>query len=142
MSVRSRGARVLLALAMFGSAALAQAQVEIQFWHSMTGALGDRVGNLATRFNDSQKDYKIVPVFKGTYPESMAATVAATRAGNPPHMVQVFRKSVACRILLSAGDSDYTLHHKVTDQTCLKMFKLEVVYFSLVCWTICSSRLM
>ena len=44
------------------------AQAEIQMWHSMTGALGDKVGELATKFNNSQKDYKVVPVFKGSYP--------------------------------------------------------------------------
>ncbi len=83
-------ARAALAVAVLGFATAASAQTEIQFWHSMTGALGDRVGDLAKRFNDSQKNYKVVPVFKGTYPESMAALVAATRAGNPPHMVQIF----------------------------------------------------
>jgi sn-glycerol 3-phosphate transport system substrate-binding protein len=68
----------------------AQAEVEIQFWHSMTGALGDRVVNLADRFNQSQKEYKIVPVFKGGYADSMAAAIAATRAGNAPDIIQVF----------------------------------------------------
>ncbi|MFO1316486.1 MAG: sn-glycerol-3-phosphate ABC transporter substrate-binding protein UgpB [Burkholderiales bacterium] len=88
-------ARAALAAALFGFALTASAQTEIQFWHSMTGALGDRVGDLAKRFNDSQKDYKVVPVFKGTYPESMAALVAATRAGNPPHIVQIFEVGTA-----------------------------------------------
>jgi sn-glycerol 3-phosphate transport system substrate-binding protein len=87
--------RAAVAVAMFGAAMSASAQTEIQFWHSMTGALGDRVSDLSKRFNESQKDYKVVPVFKGTYPESMAATVAATRAGNPPHIVQVFEVGTA-----------------------------------------------
>ncbi len=85
-----RFARLSVAVALFGAASTAFAQTEIQFWHSMSGALGDRVSAVAKGFNDSQKNYKIVPVFKGTYPESMAATVAATRAGNAPHIVQVF----------------------------------------------------
>jgi sn-glycerol 3-phosphate transport system substrate-binding protein len=88
-------ARPALAAALFGFALTASAQTEIQFWHSMTGALGDRVSDLTKRFNDSQKEYKIVPVFKGTYPESMAALVAATRAGNPPHVVQIFEVGTA-----------------------------------------------
>ena len=88
-------ARSALAAALFGFALTASAQTEIQFWHSMTGALGDRVSDLAKRFNDSQKEYKVVPVFKGTYPESMAALVAATRAGNPPHVVQIFEVGTA-----------------------------------------------
>src|SRR4029453_5140382 len=96
-------ARVALAAVLLGAALSAQAQTEIQFWHSMTGALGDRVANLAQRFNESQKEYKIVPVFKGTYPESMAATVAATRAGNPPHIVQVFEVGTAT--MMASGKS-------------------------------------
>ena len=48
----------------------AQAQTEIQWWHSMTGALGEWVNDLANGFNASQKDYKVVPTFKGTYDES------------------------------------------------------------------------
>jgi len=49
-------------------ASAAQAQTEIQWWHSMPGALGEKLNALATKFNESQKDYKVVPVFKGSYP--------------------------------------------------------------------------
>lgn len=73
----------------------AQAQTEIQWWHSMTGALGDRVNEISAGFNASQKDYKIVPVYKGSYPESMTAAIAAFRAGNAPHIVQVFEVGTA-----------------------------------------------
>jgi sn-glycerol 3-phosphate transport system substrate-binding protein len=72
-----------------------QAQTEIQFWHSMGGALGDKVSELADKFNKSQKDYKVVATFKGTYPESMTAAVAAYRAGNAPHILQVFEVGTA-----------------------------------------------
>jgi len=73
----------------------AQAQVEIQWWHSMSGQLGEWVNGLAKGFNDSQKDYKVTPVFKGTYPESFAAAIAAFRAGNAPHVLQVFEVGTA-----------------------------------------------
>ena len=73
----------------------AQAQTEIQFWHSMGGALGEAVNNLAGKFNASQNEYKVVPVFKGTYPVSMTAAIAAFRAGNAPHVLQVFEVGTA-----------------------------------------------
>ena len=73
----------------------AQAQTEIQWWHSMSGQLGEWVNGLAKGFNDSQKDYKVVPVFKGTYPESFAGAIAAFRAGNAPHILQVFEVGTA-----------------------------------------------
>ena len=73
----------------------ALAVTEIQWWHAMTGALNDMVNNFADRFNKSQSDYKVVPVFKGTYPETMTAAIAAFRAGNAPHIVQVFEVGTA-----------------------------------------------
>ena len=75
--------------------ALAQAQTEIQWWHSMGGALGDRVNELADKFNASQKDYKVVATYKGQYPVSMTAAIAAFRAGNAPHILQVFEVGTA-----------------------------------------------
>ena len=87
--------RVALAVALFGASAAAQAQTEIQWWHSMTGALNDRVNEFAKGFNESQKDYKVVAVYKGSYPESMAAAIAAFRAGNAPHILQVFEVGTA-----------------------------------------------
>jgi sn-glycerol 3-phosphate transport system substrate-binding protein len=61
----------------------------------MGGALGEWVNDLAKDFNTSQKEYKVVPVFKGTYDESMTAAVAAFRAGNAPHILQVFEVGTA-----------------------------------------------
>ncbi len=71
------------------------AQTEIQWWHSMGGALGEWVNDLAKDFNESQKEYKIVPTFKGSYDESMTAAIAAFRAGNAPHIIQVFEVGTA-----------------------------------------------
>ncbi|HEY8069241.1 MAG TPA: sn-glycerol-3-phosphate ABC transporter substrate-binding protein UgpB [Burkholderiales bacterium] len=91
--------RIKLLAAVLGSASLfagsAHAQTEIQWWHSMAGKLGDKVGEIAQKFNASQSDYKIVPVFKGQYDESMAAAIAAYRSGNPPAILQVFEVGTA-----------------------------------------------
>ncbi len=73
----------------------AQAQTEIQWWHAMGGALDEWVNDLAKDFNNSQKNYKIVPTFKGSYDEAMTAAVAAFRAGNAPHILQVFEVGTA-----------------------------------------------
>jgi sn-glycerol 3-phosphate transport system substrate-binding protein len=73
----------------------AQATTEVQWWHSMGGALGEWVNDLAKDFNASQNDYKIVPTFKGSYSESMTAAIAAYRAGNAPNLLQVFEVGTA-----------------------------------------------
>src|SRR5436305_13032394 len=82
--------RAAIVLALAGAATAAQAVTEIQWWHSMTGANNDRVNALAKRFNDSQKDFKVNAVYKGSYPESMAAAIAALRAGNAPPVLLAF----------------------------------------------------
>jgi len=81
-----------LALMLSGQA---HAQVEVQWWHSMTGGLNEWVNDLAKDFNASQKEYKIVPTFKGNYDESMVAAMAAFRAGNAPAILQVFEVGTA-----------------------------------------------
>ncbi len=73
----------------------AQAQTEIQWWHSMTAVNNEWVTDLAKNFNASQKEYKIVPTYKGQYDESMTAAIAAFRAGNAPHILQVFEVGTA-----------------------------------------------
>ncbi|MDM0011475.1 sn-glycerol-3-phosphate ABC transporter substrate-binding protein UgpB [Variovorax sp. J22P168] len=73
----------------------ALAQTEIQWWHSMTAVNGEWVNDLARQFNESQKEYKIVPTYKGQYDESMTAAIAAFRAGNAPHILQVFEVGTA-----------------------------------------------
>ena len=84
----------LAAACAFGAGG-AQAATEIQWWHAMTGALGDRVNDIANKFNASQSEFKVVPVFKGSYPETMTAAIAAYRSGKAPDIVQVFEVGTA-----------------------------------------------
>ena len=42
----------------------AQAQTEIQWWHSMSGPLGEWVNDLAKQYNASQKEFKVVATYK------------------------------------------------------------------------------
>ncbi|RIY02185.1 sn-glycerol-3-phosphate ABC transporter substrate-binding protein UgpB [Aureimonas flava] len=82
-------AAATLAAALFVSTA-AMAQTEIQWWHAMSGANNDVVEQLAKEFNEKQSDYRIVPVFKGTYPETLNAGIAAFRARQAPAIIQIF----------------------------------------------------
>ncbi len=81
--------------ALAATVAPAQAQTEIQWWHAMTGANNDVIEKLAKDFNDSQKDHRIVPTYKGSYPDTMNAGIAAFRAGGAPHIMQVFEVGTA-----------------------------------------------
>lgn len=66
------------------------AVTEISWWHAMTGANNEVVDQLSKEFNESQSEYKVTPVFKGTYPETLNAGIAAFRAKQPPTIMQVF----------------------------------------------------
>jgi len=76
-------------------AGAAQAQIELQWWHAMTGANNQVIVKLAEDFNASQKEYKVVPTYKGSYIDTMNAGIAAFRAGNAPHIMQVFEVGTA-----------------------------------------------
>src|SRR6476619_932947 len=109
--------RILLssvaAVAMLASVHGAAAQTEIQWWHAMPGNLGDAVNALADQFNKSQKDYKVTAVYKGSYTETLTAAIAAFRAKQAPHVVQVFEVGTAN--MMAAKGAVYPIHQVMAD---------------------------
>ncbi|WP_158966585.1 sn-glycerol-3-phosphate ABC transporter substrate-binding protein UgpB [Chachezhania sediminis] len=103
-------AAAVAAVAMAGSAS---AQTEITWWHAMGGKLGEKVEEIAAGFNASQSDYKINPVFKGSYAETMTAAVAAFRAGQQPNIVQVFEVGTAT--MMGAEGAIYPVYKMMED---------------------------
>jgi sn-glycerol 3-phosphate transport system substrate-binding protein len=99
--------RTLLA----GSAALATAplvparaqgaKTTIVWWHAMTAALGEQVNHLVTAFNQSQNAVEVQAIYKGGYGDVLNATIAASRAGQAPHLAQIFE--VGTGTMLAAG---------------------------------------
>lgn len=82
-------AALALTLALTGSAH-AQQKVSIDFWHGLPQPLGGLLEQVVAGFNASQAQYEIKPSFRGSYPETMVSSIAAFRAGNAPHIVQMF----------------------------------------------------
>jgi len=87
--------KLTLALALGAGASAVLAQTEIQWWHAMTGTNNDVIVRLADDFNSAQKDYKVVVAYKGSYPDTLNAGIAAFRAGSAPHIMQVFEVGTA-----------------------------------------------
>ena len=94
------------------------AQTEIQWWHSMTAVNNEWVNDLAKEFNAAQKDYKIVPTYKGSYDESMTAAIAAFRAGGYSRVLHLAKPRVgdaAPRAILEwVGESER--HEQAAEQ--------------------------
>ena len=84
-----------IAAALIAVPAQAQQKVQVEFWHGLTQPLGGILENVAAGFNASQSKYQVNATFKGSYPETMVAAIAAFRAGNAPHIVQMFEVGTA-----------------------------------------------
>jgi len=87
----------------------ASAKTEIQFWHAMTGQLGDATNELVKQFNESQSEYEVKPLRKGTYPETVTAAIGAYRQRQAPNSVQVFEVGTQTMMLSGAIHPVYQL---------------------------------
>jgi len=85
-------ASVVMSMSIAGSAFSA---TEVEWWHAMGGANGEKVNEIAKAFNDSQDIYEVKPVYKGNYTETMTSAIAAFRAKQQPAIVQVFEVGTA-----------------------------------------------
>ncbi|HEY8577717.1 MAG TPA: sn-glycerol-3-phosphate ABC transporter substrate-binding protein UgpB [Devosia sp.] len=103
----------LAALALTLTSTTAFAQTEISWWHSMGGELGERLEAIAADFNASQSDYVVVPSYRGEYEESLVNTIAAFRAGEQPHLVQVYE--VGTGTMMAAKGAVYPVYQLMAD---------------------------
>ena len=101
-------------LAMAATTAAAE-KAEVQFWHAMGGDLGIIVDKFANDYNAGSASCQINAVYKGNYTENMTAAIAAFRAGEQPHIVQVFEVGTAT--MMAAGDKGavYPVHELMAD---------------------------
>src|SRR5215468_12755193 len=106
-------ALVAVVLAVGASAGRAEAVVELQWWHAMDGALEEWVKDLADGFNKSQSEYHVNAIYKGNYTEVMTGAIAAFRAKQQPHIVQVFEVGTAT--MMAAKGAVYPVYQLMAD---------------------------
>ena len=94
---------LVAAVVLMPALAQAQQKVQVDFWHGLTQPLGGILENVVAGFNASQNKYQVNATFKGQYPETMMAAIAAFRAGNAPHIVQMFEVGTAT--MMAAGSA-------------------------------------
>jgi len=87
--------KTILAAGIAAFALPASAKTELQWWHAMGGNLGETVNTIAENYNASQDNYVIIPTYKGGYEDTMTAGIAAFRAKQQPHILQVFDAGAA-----------------------------------------------
>ncbi|MDX9957998.1 MAG: sn-glycerol-3-phosphate ABC transporter substrate-binding protein UgpB [Spirochaetia bacterium] len=87
--------------------------VTIEFWHAMTGKNAENVQLLADQFNATQQKYIVTPVFKGSYSDTMNAGIAAFRANQAPHIIQVYEVGTAT--MMAAKGAVKPVHQLMKD---------------------------
>lgn len=76
--------------------------IEIQFWHAFSDdARSGWIKGLAEEWNAQNPGFKVVAENKGSYRETLQASILASRQGVPPHLVQVFE--VGSQLALDSG---------------------------------------
>src|SRR5262245_10327179 len=90
------------------------AATDIVWWHAMSGELGRQLEKLATDFNASQTDYRVIPVYKGNYQETVNAATFAFRSRSQPAIVQV--NEVATATMMAAKGAIYPVHTLMDDE--------------------------
>src|SRR5580658_249051 len=91
----------------------ARAVTDIQWWHAMSGELGRQLEKLATDFNASQSEYRIVPSYKGNYTETVMASIFAFRSRSQPAIVQV--NEIATGTMIAAKGAIYPVFELMRD---------------------------
>jgi sn-glycerol 3-phosphate transport system substrate-binding protein len=104
---------ILLSVFFIVIPTVALAKTEIQWWHAMTGFLGEKVNEIANKFNTSQTEYVVNAVYKGSYSETLTAGIASYRAKTHPQILQVFE--VGTQTMLSSG-AIYPVYQLMKDQ--------------------------
>ena len=95
----------IVAVAALALASPAHAATDIMWWHAMSGELGRQLQKLASDFNASQSDYRIVPSYKGNYTETVTAAIFAFRSRSQPAIVQV--NEIATATMMAARGAIY-----------------------------------
>jgi sn-glycerol 3-phosphate transport system substrate-binding protein len=94
-------------------AARAQARVSIELWHALANPLGKVLEDIVAGFNASQSTYRVTPVFKGSYTDTLAAVIAAFRAGRAPLIAQVY--DVGTATMMAAKEAVYPVYQLMRD---------------------------
>ena len=106
----SRFVIVLFVLSLFLSLTVTPgyAEVKIKFWHAMSGKRIDLLKGMAENFNKTHSGITVEAQYVGSYNETLNKTIAAVKAGNAPHVFQLYevgtRRMIDGGMILPIGD--------------------------------------
>jgi len=109
-----RCAALAAAAIALAAASPAYAVTEIAWWHAMSGQLGRQLEKLATDFNATQSEFRIVPSYKGNYTETVTAAIFAFRSRGQPAIVQV--NEIGTATMMAAKGATYPVFELMRDE--------------------------
>src|SRR6201995_3149078 len=110
-----RCAALAAAALALAAASPAYAVTEIAWWHAMSGQLGRQLEKLATDFNATQSEFRIVPSYKGNYTETVTAAIFAFRSRGQPAIVQV--NEIGTATMMAAKGAIYPVFELMRDES-------------------------
>ena len=120
MGLAVKSALKFLQLAVARAAVLASASPAYQRSPTSCGGMryrassGGQLENLASDFNASQSDYRVVPSYKGNYTETVTAAIFAFRSRSQPAIVQV--NEIATATMMAARGAIYPVFELMADE--------------------------
>ena len=106
---------IIVAASLLLSLQPLRAATDILWWHAMSGELGRQLEKLAADFNQSQQAYRVVPVYKGSYAETVSASIFAFRSRSQPAIVQV--NEIATATMMAAKGAIYPVYDLMRDES-------------------------
>jgi sn-glycerol 3-phosphate transport system substrate-binding protein len=106
---------VIVAASLLLSLQPLRAATDILWWHAMSGELGRQLEKLAADFNASQPAYRVVPVYKGSYAETVSAAIFAFRSRTQPAIVQV--NEIATATMMAAKGAIYPVFDLMREES-------------------------
>ena len=116
----------------FTGVSRAQAQTgktKVVWWHAMTGVNAEEIDRLARVFSEGQGEAEVQPIYKGSYADTLTAAIAAWRADQAPHLVQIFE--VGTGSMLAAGPATKQVWKLAEETGVVDIFRKPLRCFSL-----------
>ncbi len=92
--------KVLVGLLTF-LVVLSFAKVKIQFWHAMGGWRIELIQSMADEFMKIHPDIEVEVQYTGSYRDTLNKLIASVKAGNPPHIVQIY--DIGTQVMIDGG---------------------------------------
>lgn len=92
------GITLLISALMISSAF---AEVTVKFWHAMAGDRIELLAGMAEEFNNTHEGITVQAEYIGSYNDTLNKTIAAFKAGDPPHVFQLYE--IGTRSMIDGG---------------------------------------